>query len=79
MRSKTRRKLASLPLAILSSLLLSGCWPAGTRIILQRPGTAVTLTKAVKGATVMAHDKDGKPVIGKADLPAGTICGVPKE
>lgn len=80
MRFGTRQKPASLLLAILSSLpltlLCAGC---GTRIILQRPGTAVTLTKEVKGAEVMAPDKDGKPVVGKVDLPAGTVCGVPKE
>lgn len=77
MRPRILRKRASAILTILSSVLLMTCWGCGTRIILQRPGTAVTLTQEVRGAHVMAPDKSGNLVPGTVDLPAGTVCGVP--
>ncbi len=63
----------------LTLLTLSGCALQIKRTAyFVSPGTPGKLGQAVKGVTVFVPDKDGNLVETTADLPAGTLVGVPK-
>lgn len=71
-RQTWARSAAILVLA-LSLLVFTGCG-RGTQTIYVPPGEPVRLRETIRNAKVWVADKDGKPVAGRMDLPAGWYC-----
>ena len=59
---------------ICALVCLTGCGLTGTRVVYVPSGEPVRLRKTIKGAAILAADKNGVEVPGVMDLPEGWYC-----